>query len=157
VGFDGKVKWVLHPKDGPHVRFGHEGNSGGIDVAEDGTIYMVAQNSNNVHLLPPDRKQVRTVRLKGVPAPAKGRSNHDIKELRVFGDDLIVRFRDDTELFRVYDRKTGELRRAVEAQAERLRVTLEGRNWVAGGKASLKVELEPATVKAPNWHVWLRS
>lgn len=157
VGFDGEVKWLLGPKMGPAVRFGHEGNAGGLDVAEDGTLHLIGQHSDEVHRLTPEGKPAGTVKLRGGPAIAKSGGPGSVSELRVFGDDLVMRVRDATELFRVYDRKTGQFRRAVHAQAERLRVRLEGRTWEAGGKAGLKVELDPKTVRAPAWRVWLRS
>src|SRR5262249_49799101 len=98
--------------------------------------------------------------LKGGPTIAKpGVSAGSIKELRVYADDLIIRRRDATELFLTYHRKSGNHGDTVHAQAERMKVRLEERTWTVGEfvTQTLEIELEPRSVKAPTWRVWLRS
>src|SRR5262249_12343479 len=115
VGFDGEVKWTLDSKTDPGVRWGYYGNSGGLDVAEDGNVYLLGHHSDEVRVLSPEGKLTKTITLKGGPAVPKTGNEGSIRELRVHGDDLIVRRRDATELFRTYDRKTGEHRHVVHA------------------------------------------
>jgi hypothetical protein len=149
VGFDGEVKWVLDAKIDPGVRFGSGGNAGGFDVDDAGRLWMTGPASDEARIVSPEGKLERTLKLTGGP------SGGAIRELCVHGGDVILRRRGETELFRVHDARTGAFRHAVQAQHERLRVTLASREWTAGESAALKAELEGG--KAPRWRAWLRS
>ncbi len=80
-----------------------------------------------------------------------------ISHLRVFGDDIVVRQKSDTEIFQAYDRNTGALRQAVSIDHEQLAVAWPSAIWTAGETVPLTLKFEAfGRPVQPNLNVWLR-
>jgi hypothetical protein len=77
----------------------------------------------------------------------------DVTGIGVFADDLVVRRRHPTELFRVYALDTGELRHVVQSRHERLAVETPGLVWTAGERVPLAISFDGPG--APQWRVWM--
>ena len=148
LDFDGKPLWTLKPKVGGNP---WDGWRGGFDVDEAGRLLVLADAGDVVKVFGPDGAPAGELKLR--MGERKGR----VSDLRVFGDDILVRRPDPVELFQVYDRKTGELRRVVRADVEKLTFTLSSEVWTAGDDIPLRigVEAEGRTVR-PAWRPWWR-
>jgi outer membrane protein assembly factor BamB len=164
VGFDGKDRWAYA---GPfHNRAeGVHRWIGAFDVDDDGTLYV--HDGETVKMFAADGKPAGEVRLQmGDARPAAGGPGYGY--LRLCGDEFLVKRGHDGELFRRYDRKTGELRGIVSTAHERLRVTFGSDVWTAGQPMPLQIRLtvpppispDPGgkgeRVLSPNWRVWAR-
>jgi hypothetical protein len=148
AGFDGKPLWTLKPNVGGDPWSGWRG---GFDVDESGRLLVLEDKSDTVKVFGSDGKASGEVKLR--MGERKGR----VSDLQVFGDDIVVRRPDPVELFQVYDRTTGELRRVVRADVEKVTVTLPSEVWTAGERipVGIAVEAEGRTVR-PDWRLWLR-
>ncbi|MDB5340980.1 MAG: hypothetical protein JWN70_6599 [Planctomycetaceae bacterium] len=80
-----------------------------------------------------------------------------ISHLRVFGNEVIVRQKSDTEIFQVYDRTSGALRNAVSIDHEQFVVAWPTAVWTAGETVPLTIKFEAfGRPVQPNLNVWLR-
>ena len=143
LDFDGKPLWS--------VKGGVSERRGGFDVDEAGRLLVLEDSGDVVKVFDPDGAPAGELKLR--MGERKGR----VSDLRVFGDDVLVRRPDPVELFQVYDRKTGELRRVVRADVEKLTFTLSSEVWTAGDDIPVRigVEAEGRTVR-PAWRPWWR-
>jgi outer membrane protein assembly factor BamB len=148
VDFGGKLLWSLDTHVGGNP---WDGWRGSFDVDDAGRLHVLEDASDVVKVFGPDGKPAGEVKLQR--GQAKGR----VSDLRVWEDDLILRRADPVELFQVYDRKTGALRRVVRADVERLRVTFPSEVWTAGQPVALAIDLDAGERKiSPRWKVFLR-
>src|SRR5262249_21332941 len=77
--------------------------------------------------------------------------------LRLCGDEILLRRAHDSELFRRYDRKTGELKGVVSTDHEQVRVTFDGDVWTAGRPVPVRIKLTAGQrTLSPRWRVWAR-
>jgi WD40 repeat protein len=84
-------------------------------------------------------------------------SQRRISHLRTFGEDIVVRQKSDTEIFQVYDRKTGKFRRAVSIEHEQLSVTYASSVWIAGTAVPLTIRFDAFGRKVqPQLNAWMR-
>ena len=116
---DGGMRLIVDfdVKTDPGLRWGDRGNSGGFDCDEAGILFVLAAHSGKVQTYSPEGKLGAVISLDGGPLPAvPGRSEGAITELRIYKDDLVIRRRHPTELFRTYDRITGKHKHLAVAQ-----------------------------------------
>jgi hypothetical protein len=147
LDFDGKQLWSLRPGVGGNP---WDGWRGGYDVDTAGRLLVLEDKADLVKVFDAEGKPAGEIKLQ--MGARKGR----VSDLRVFGDDVLVKRPDPAELFQVYDRTTGALRRVVRADVERLAVTLASDVWTAGEKVPLRIELDGGQEVRPDWRVWLR-
>ena len=148
VDFDCKPLWTLKPNVGGDPWSGWRG---GFDVDDAGRLLVLEDASDVVKIFGPDGAPAGELTLH--MGDRKGR----VSDLQVFGDEVLVRRPDPIELFQVYDRKTGELRRVIRADVEKVTVTLPSDVWTAGERipVTVGVEADGRTVR-PDWRVWQR-
>jgi hypothetical protein len=148
LDFDGKKLWSIPAGIGGNP---WDGYRGGFDVDDAGKLYVMRDTEDAVKIFDPESKPVGQIQLH--MGAAKGR----IAEMRLFGDDVVIKRQDPVELFQVYDRSTGTLRRAVLADVERLKVRYPGDVWTAGQAVPLTIEFDSGKREIrPQWRVWLR-
>jgi outer membrane protein assembly factor BamB len=152
IGFDGKLLWSIKPTIGGNP---WDGWRGGFDVDHAGRLLILEDTADVVKIHDADGKPAGEIRLR--MDKRKGR----VSDIRVFGEDLLVKRPDPMELFQVYDRTSGDLRRVVQAAVERLRVGFASDIWPAGEKMRLDISLNPGTPDKwpevwPSWRMWLR-
>ncbi|MFC5148368.1 PQQ-binding-like beta-propeller repeat protein [Streptomyces aureoversilis] len=142
--FDGTPLWS--------VRVGPAGpdRRGLFDLADDGRL----------HVLPAGR-EVRIFGLDGTPAGSLTLelpdSRYAATELRLRGDEILLRRSDPATLFEVYDRRTGALLRRVAADVEKLVVSYATEVWTAGTPVPLTITHERGRWAGdPRFRVWLR-
>lgn len=153
VGFDGKTRWtcdarVMMTEMQPLI-------AGGFDVDDHGTLYTIEPRGTTVRKFSPAGKAEGEIRLLAGKQDV-ATEKYTITDLRVAGDDLLLKRKHEAELFQVYDRTTGALRRAVFTDHEHLTVTFpDDGPWTAGTVIPLAVRL---TVNqrdvAPRWRAW---
>jgi outer membrane protein assembly factor BamB len=144
IGFDGALMWS--------VPAGLAVDSGGFDIDGEGRLMILKNTSDVIDVYEADGKPAPPIKLK--MAERKGR----VTDMRVFANDVIVKRPRASELFQVYDRKTGALRRVVVADVEELKVTLASDVWIAGAPVAMKIRLETPSRRptSPRWRIWLR-
>jgi outer membrane protein assembly factor BamB len=148
VGFDGKPLWSLKPGVGGDPWSGWRG---GLDVDGAGRLLVLQDAADVVKVFGPDGKPAGELRLQ------MGKRKGRVSDLQVFGDDILVRRPDPVELFQVYNRATGALRRVVRADVDRVTVSLPSGPWTAGDRVPVAVAVESeGRVVRPDWRVWLR-
>ena len=108
-------------------------------VDESGTLY--ALSGTTLKRFAPD----------GQPQGAIDLPVTSVTAIGVFGDDLIVKRADASELFQVRDLATGRQKRAVYSDHERVTAELPGLVWTAGQPVPLKVQ---SNNSASQWRVW---
>ncbi|HEV3386729.1 MAG TPA: hypothetical protein VG097_18075, partial [Gemmata sp.] len=145
TGFDGKPLW--------NVKLRPAGESqGGFDLDAEGKLYVIA-GGVEVKIFDLEGKPSGEVKLK-VDQNRKQQSIHD---LRVLGDQLIIKRADPINLFEVYDRMSGELVRKVSADVEILRAKYPSPVWTAGKPTPFAIEFDAGSRPTkPNFHVWAR-
>jgi outer membrane protein assembly factor BamB len=148
VGFDGAVRSSLPL--GVHTR--GEGWRGGFDVDDQGRILALPDSSDVVHVYDAEGKHASDLPLRGrerLPSPS---------DLRVFRSDILVKRPNAAELFAVYDRTTGALRRVVPSEFEAFTlITPDDRSWVAGASVPVTVRSASGSYPPPeHWRAWLR-
>ena len=74
-----------------------------------------------------------------------------VNAISVCGDELIIKRPDPTELFQVYDLKTGKQKRVVRAEHERVSAEFPNGVWTAGQPLPFRIQSSDA---AAQWHVW---
>ncbi len=126
VGFNGAVRWTQQVP-------------GVFTVDEAGTVY--ALNGTTLKRLTSTGKPQGAINLPVTSVTAIG----------VFGDELIVKRADATELFQVHDLATGRQKRVVHSDHERVTAEVPGLVWTAGQAVPFKVQASNA---AARWRVW---
>ncbi|MBC8872630.1 MAG: hypothetical protein H8E44_24615 [Planctomycetes bacterium] len=120
------------------------GFSGGFDVDDTGLLYLNDGVDAQVRMFDADGKPAGELTLDMGDRTAGPQRR--ISHLRVFGDDIVVRQKSDSEVFHVYNRKTGAFRRAVNIEFEQLTVWYPSPVWTAGESIPLKVAFRSALV-----------
>jgi outer membrane protein assembly factor BamB len=146
VGFDGKPLWNVkaHPAGEHH---------GGFDVDAEGKLYVVAGGQETVNVWNANGKPEAAVKLVDVPM----RKPAPIHDLRVLGNELIVRRADPTILFDVHDRQTGKWRRAVRADVDVLTVRYPSSVWTASRSVSFDISFDAGPRLArPRFRIFVR-
>jgi outer membrane protein assembly factor BamB len=148
VGFDGKLLWSLKPNIGGEPWGGWRG---GFDVDDTGKLLVLEDTADVVKIYGVDGAPSGQIKLD--MGQRKGR----VSDFQVFAGGIVIRRPDPVELFQVYDRKTGDLRRVIAADVEKVTVTLPSYLWTAGDKVTVAIEVEASGRKVqPDWRVWLR-
>ena len=151
-GFDGVLRWTLPTNIGGDPWGGF---SGGFDVDADGRLFMTDGTEAKVRIFDVQGQLTGEVVLDMGERSASPQRR--ISHLRVFGDDLIVRQKSDTEIFQVYDRTTGAFRRSVNIDHERLTVAYPSPVWTAGVSTPLSIQFDAGGRGIrPRLAAWLR-
>lgn len=152
VGFDGKERWTFDSG----VGWGETGNSGGFDVDEDGSLYAIGRQADKLQKVTPDGKPGGEIKLKLAerrPEPAE----HGFTDLRIVGNEVLLKRKHLTELFQHYDLTTGAFLGTVHSDHERLTVTDAGDIWTAGEDVPFRIRLIAGERElTPRWRVWAR-
>jgi hypothetical protein len=150
LGFDGRRRWEVPGVGGSS----YEGTSGGFDVDDAGTLYVIDARSDTVKRYDADGKPAGDLKLQMgelKPAPA----GPVISGLRVFGGDLLIKRRHPTELFQRYDAATGALKSVATSDHERLAVDFGKNVWTAGEAVDFRIDFAaPGREIRPRWRVW---
>jgi outer membrane protein assembly factor BamB len=148
VTFDGRALWSLQLHvGGDNVASVH----GGFDVDDDGALLVLDDNDDRVQLFDRDGHPSGQLRLQ------TGRPKGPVYDLRVSQGEVFVKGHDRRDLFEVFDRKTGTLKRVVHADADEVDVSLAGAPWTAGVPVPATVQfLSERHALPPRWRAWLR-
>lgn len=146
VGFDGTVRWTQPAA----LRW----RAGGFDVDDNGVLYLIEQRGDTVHKVSPEGKLVGVLKLQsGDRKPKPGEP--EFTDLRVFGGEVLLKRKHETELFQRYDLTTGDRKCVVLSDHERLIVTFPRDVWTAGEAVPFQVSLAAGgKTLTPRWHVW---
>jgi outer membrane protein assembly factor BamB len=148
IGFDGKPVWTLKPNV---VGDPWSGWRGGFDVDRAGRLLVLEDGSDVVKFFGPTGKPAGELKLR--MGQRKGR----VSDLQAFGDDILIRRPDPIELFQVYDRMTGGLRRVVRADVEKVTVVLPSEVWTAGESVPVAIAVDAGDRSVrPDFRPWLR-
>ncbi len=146
TGFDGKPLWSIKARPVGE-------NPGGFDLDADGNLHVLTGGPEVVKAFDADGKPAGEVKLKADPA----RKPQPIHDLRVLGDQFIVKRSDPTALFEVYDRKSGELVRCVAADVEVLTVRYPSAVWVSGESLPFTIDFNSGgRPTKPRFRVFIR-
>ncbi len=145
-GFDGKKVWATPPLGiGGGESGGYEGE---FDSDDEGNLYAIRRMEDTVAVFGPDGKAKEPLHL------ACGDKKGVWQSLRLGGDEIYLKRLSGTELFQVYDRRTGALRRVVDAQIERFKIECPGMVWTAGQPVEFKVSLHAGEqTTQPQWPI----
>src|SRR5262245_25401766 len=150
AGFDGKDRWIYEGRIHQQAVGVHR-YTGAFDVDDDGILYVL--DGETVKRFDPEGKPAGEIKLQMGDA----RSGPGYGYLRVHGNDLLLRRGHDSELFRRYDLKTGELKQVVSTDHERLTVAFDGEVWTAGQAMPVRIRLTAGERSlSPRWRVWAR-
>jgi outer membrane protein assembly factor BamB len=146
VAFDGRPLWSIDARPAGEP-------PGGFDLDADGKLYVIAGGQENVSVFDVAGKPAGEVKLASEP----GRALRSVFDLRVLGDELVVKRSDPTALFEVYDRATGEFRRRVGADVEVLRVRYLSAVWTESRPVPFEIAFD-AGLRAtkPSFRAFLR-
>lgn len=145
TSFDGKPLWSLKLRPAGET-------PGGFDLDAEGKLYIIA-GGTDVKIFGLDGKPAGEVKLKVDPT-RKAQSIHD---LRLLGDQFIIKRDDSTTLFEVYDRKSGELVRKVAADVEILQAKYPSSVWIAGKPVPFEIKFDAGMRPTkPSFRVWMR-
>ncbi len=126
VGFNGAVRWTqIMP--------------GAFTVDEAGTAYVLAGTT------------LKRFAAAGQPRGAIDLPVSSVTAIGVFSDELIVKRADATELFQARDLATGQQKRVVYADHERVTAEVPGLVWTAGQPVPFKLQCGNT---AAQWRVW---
>ena len=151
LGFDGKTKWRRAVGAAVSTPWGDDG---GFDVDDDGWLYTIRPNESVVRKFDSDGKPAGEIKLN---MPPERKSGFPVRAMRVWGGEAFLRVHHPSELFQVYDLSTGNLKRAVNTDHERLTVTMSGGAWTAGGTVDFRIDFDGGGRRIkPAWRVWAR-
>ncbi len=149
LGFDGKLAWTIQTKlaDSEDV----------FDSDDAGNVYVLHSETDTIDVFGPDGKPREPIKLQMAEQLARSGRDGEYLSLKLFGDEVFLkrhRAADRTELFQVYDRKTGARKRIVSADAERVRVEFPSAVWTAGEPVPVTITLQTGDkLTRPNWPV----
>jgi outer membrane protein assembly factor BamB len=146
VDFDGRELWSSPTP----IRYGGGDWQGGFDVDERGRVLVLGDHD----------EQLRVVEAEGKSGPAApwklAGGKLPVSAMRLFEADLVVKGRDPKELFRVYDRASGALRRIISADVEEFAGEVPD-VWTAGAPVPIAVRrIDGAYAPPRRWRVWIR-
>jgi len=151
LGFDGKVKWERSLGVDANT---YDGDNGGFDVDQGGVLYSISSQDNLLRKTGLDGKPAGEIKLN---FPAERKPAEGIHGMRIGGGEVFLRGRHPSELFQVYDLATGEIKRRVNIDHERLTVTAQSGPWIAGRPVEFRIDFDGGgrPIK-PRWRVWAR-
>jgi len=129
---------------------------GGFDVAADGRVYLVEEIDGllvnpDVQVFDPELAAVVQDFTLALPD-----DRYPVMDLRLLGDEIIVRRADPATLFEVYDRQGG-FRRRIAADVEVLTASWDSDVWYAGEPMGLAITHDPGRwPHRPEFRAWLR-
>lgn len=146
IGFDGTPLWNINANPAGELR-------GGFDISPEGKVYVVGGGQQTVRVWNAAGQPEASVTLSGTV----GRKLAPIHDLRVLGDELIVRRADPTILFDVHDRETGKWKRSVRADVDVLTARYPSHVWTAARPVPFEFSFDagPRLAK-PRFRVFLR-
>lgn len=149
IDFDGKKLWTINAGiSGSGQGLGWKDYLGDYDCDDEGNVYILKSDSDTVEVYDKDGKPSGKIKLEMGDLKGQGIT------LRVSGDDIFVKRAHRTEMFQVYDRNTGKLRRVVQAEVEFVRARYDSDIWTAGQPMPFAVTIEaPGKKSTPNWPV----
>ena len=155
VGFDGTVRWRYNAIK--YSEGGWGGLTGGADVDDEGTLYVIDDYGDTVKKLAPDGTALGEIKLDmGAYRPIPFRTAY-FQRLILHNNMFVLRRRDDIELCQVYDAVTGERKQVITIDRETLRVTFPSRVWTAGEDIPFSIDFDSAErAVRPQWRVWAR-
>jgi len=149
IAFDGKKLWTL--KAGLHGQ-GQvwKDYAGDFDADDQGNLYVLRSMTDTIEVYDKDGKPSGKIALE------MGDRKGSKLSLQVSGGDVFVKREHKTEFFQIYDRKTGKLRRVVNAGVETVRMEYASDVWTAGQPMPFAVTIEaPGRKTTPGWPVRL--
>ncbi|MGI6496161.1 MAG: hypothetical protein ACOX5G_08755 [Kiritimatiellia bacterium] len=120
-------------------------------VSDDGALFVVNPSGGGLERWAPDGAGLAPLALED-PEAAPFRET-PISHIAVRGDELFVKRRHATELFRVYSLRDGAFLRSVASDHRRVSLELPSLDWTAG--APVPFTLESNVGGAPRWRAWL--
>ncbi len=153
VGFDSKPRWTADVHAHPSNPWGV---GGGFDLDSQGILHTIAPTGDTIHRFSTEGKPLELIPLRlGERKPASPEGG--FVDLRVWGGQVLLRRRHDTELFQVYDLDGGAFRHAKYSIHDLLRVTYPADTWTAGEAIPFRIALTAGGRNAtPRWQVWAR-
>ena len=136
LGFDGKVKWERSLGVTADT---YEGDNGGFDVDANGVLYSISSQDNVLRKTGLDGKPAGEIKLN---IPSARKFAEGIHGMRLCSGDVLLRGRHPSELFQVYDLSSGEFKRKVSIDHERLNVTAQAGPWIAGKPVDFRIEFD---------------
>jgi len=122
-----------------------------FDADQDGTLYIINYNDNNVYIY--DKNAVEL----GVITLQFGDRNGKIVSLQKYNDEFFIKRQDRTMLFEVYDANTGAFKRAIYADVEILNVSYPSYVWTTNEKVPIDINLNAGgRIINPQWKVAIR-
>jgi outer membrane protein assembly factor BamB len=146
TAFDGKPLWnlKLRPVGEP---------PGGYDLDADGNLYVLTSGPEIVKVFDTEGKPAGEVKLKTDPAKKLA----PIHDLRILGNELLVKRADPKTLFEVFDRKTGEFVRRVAADVEVLTVQYASPVWTSGEQVPFEINFDAGKRPTkPSFRIFIR-
>ena len=147
IGFDGTLLWSMNTSVGGNPWAGWRG---GYDVDDAGNLLMIDDKADVVKIYDVDGKAAGEITLQ--MGERKGR----IADMRVFGDEILIKAGHPREIFQKYQRNTGALLGVVNADVEHLAVNFPDEVWTIGAPQPMSIDFATAHQVAPRWRVWLR-
>jgi hypothetical protein len=152
VGFDGETRWLVPANLGGDPWSGFRG---AFDVDANGTLYVADAGKPMIKTYD-SRGRARTTIVLRADRDTFGPTS-PIADIRVYRDELIVRRKSDTELFRVFDLTSGEEKHVVAIDHDRLTVRYPEHVWTQGQQTPLEIEFQSSHLAVkPDLRVWLR-
>ncbi|GMV83236.1 MAG: hypothetical protein AMXMBFR7_44200 [Planctomycetota bacterium] len=163
VGFDGKKKSKVPTSIGAG-QLSAANDSGGFDVDETGLLYVmgsqahaVKRNSVADELFGAQEEVHADLVLQKEDVFPPGEEKYAVNGIRVGGGKLYVKRRHPSELFQVYDLKTGKLLHRVFMDFARVSATYPSSVWTAGEAVPFEIAVQsPLRPLAPRWRVQVR-
>lgn len=135
VTFDGQKEWSIQSRIGGDPYGG--GYDGDFNADDEGNIYILRNNSDTIEILGPDGKSTgKTIKL------AMADLNCDDVRFQLNDQKVYVKRDHKTEMFQIYDRKTGKFERAIHGDVEYARLDYASEVWTAGKPVDFKLTLE---------------
>ena len=142
MDFEGKILWSMDATVGGNI---WDGYLGAFDVDSTGRVYLIKNNEDTMKIYDSEGKPAGQVKLQ-LPEPFGG-----VYSLQIFGNEVIVKRKNPTELFQVYDLTTGERKNIIYADFERVTAEYPSELWTAGQSTSFKIN---SSNRAAQWHIW---
>ncbi|MBA3845200.1 MAG: hypothetical protein H0X45_01010, partial [Planctomycetes bacterium] len=152
IGFDGVTRWSVNAALAGEWYLG----SRAFDCDDDGNLYLLENNSDSLKRFAPDGKPAGEVTLQiGDHRPPAGQCW--FFALRISQGDCIVRSNHPSELFQVYDLRTGAFKQAVSADVEVLHASYPSPVWTNGKAMPFTIDFATAGRRiTPRWRLWAR-
>ena len=147
IGFDNKLLWTLK------AELGGQGQSwkdwaGDFDVDDQGNLYILRNMSDTIEVYDKDGKPSGKIKLD------MGDLKGERLTVRLTADDVFIKRAHPTEMFQVYDRKSGKLRRVVQADVETVHLDYGSNIWTVGQAQPLTTTVStPTKTRTMSWPV----